>query len=104
MAFSPDGNGARVASASLDKTVRIWDAASGNQLKVLTGHTHYVGSVAFSPDGNGAHPKYIWDAERGECVEHDQPTFKSKWGGFCARCAAAKAGGADCVCGACPKP
>ena len=49
-----NGNGARVVSGSSDDTVRIWDAASGNQLKVLTGHTGGVMSVAFSPDGNGA--------------------------------------------------
>ena len=54
-----------------------------------------------APDGKGGQPKYIWDADLGECVEHDQPTFKSKWGAFCARCAAAKAGGADCFCGTC---
>ena len=49
VAFSPDGG--RVATASEDKTARLWDAASGKQLAVLEGHTGQVLSVAFSPDG-----------------------------------------------------
>jgi WD40 repeat protein/TPR repeat protein len=47
--FSPDGT--RVITASYDKTARIWDAATGQQLLVLSGHRGWVGSAAFSPDG-----------------------------------------------------
>src|SRR5215472_15125153 len=50
VAFSP--NGSRIISGSEDKTVRVWDATSGEELKRLTGHTHWVRSVAFSPDGS----------------------------------------------------
>ncbi len=49
VAFSPDG--ARVLSGSDDKTVKLWDAATGALLRTFEGHTGYVTSVAFSPDG-----------------------------------------------------
>jgi len=49
VAFSPDGT--RLASASLDKTVRLWDASTGQELEVLGTHETSVRSVAFSPDG-----------------------------------------------------
>jgi WD40 repeat protein len=47
--FSPDG--ARVASASSDRTARIFDAASGACLALLEGHRDDVNAVAWSPDG-----------------------------------------------------
>lgn len=48
-AFSPDGR--LVVSASQDKTLKIWEAASGRELRTFTGHTGWVTSVAFSSDG-----------------------------------------------------
>ena len=35
----------------MDKTVRLWDAVTGEHKAMLTGHTDEVSSVAFSPDG-----------------------------------------------------
>jgi WD40 repeat protein len=49
VAFSPDGS--RIATGSVDGTVRVWDLA-GEQLSVtLEGYQQPVHDVAFSPDG-----------------------------------------------------
>ncbi|KJZ69482.1 hypothetical protein HIM_11124 [Hirsutella minnesotensis 3608] len=49
VAFSRDG--ATLASASDDSTVRLWDAATGAHRQTLEGHGDWVRAVAFSRDG-----------------------------------------------------
>ena len=47
------GDGSRIVSGSGDKTVRVWDAVSGEcVLGPLEGHTDGVSSVSFSGDGS----------------------------------------------------
>src|SRR5439155_20572923 len=49
IAFSPDGK--LLASASRDRTARLWDVQTGKQIAALDGHRGGVYAVAFSPDG-----------------------------------------------------
>ncbi|MFH0241796.1 AAA family ATPase [Streptomyces sp. HK10] len=69
VAWSPDGS--RLATASHDQTVIVWDWEAGSAALTLTGHTDFVEGVAWSPDGrslatgSGDHTVRIWDSETG---------------------------------------
>jgi WD40 repeat protein len=71
-AFSPEG--ARVLSGSADRTLKLWDAASGQCLATLVGHTRPVLACAFSPDGARVlsasfdRTLKLWDAASGQCL------------------------------------
>ncbi len=76
MVYSPDGT--KIASGSRDKTLKIWNAETGECESTLSGHIDPVWSVCFSPcgtkigsggglgtEGNGDFSVRIWDAETG---------------------------------------
>jgi WD40 repeat protein len=76
IAFSTDGK--QLITGSEDQTVRVWDIATGEWLKVVQGHDRFVLSVAYSagkktsPDliasGSDDQTIRIWNAFTGECL------------------------------------
>ena len=70
-ALSPDGK--RVLSGGGDRTVRLWDADTGKELRKMTGHTGDVVSVAFGPKGRALSGSFdrtmrLWDCDTGKNV------------------------------------
>ena len=75
--FSPDGK--RFATASKDKTVRIWDTESGTEIRRFTGKDA-IDFVTFCPDGKQILFSYqfendlhYWDIETWKEIEIDRP-------------------------------
>jgi WD40 repeat protein len=70
--FSPDGK--TIASGSHDKTVRVWDVESGQEMRKLKGHSSSVWPASFSPNGKSVvsgsadWTVRIWDVESGKAV------------------------------------
>ncbi len=65
----------RIASASEDQTVQVWDAATGSFPIIYRGHTDFVFAVAWSPDGkliaSGSRDKtvQVWPVPQGVQLE-----------------------------------
>jgi WD40 repeat protein len=84
IAFSPDGN--RIASASSDRTIRVWDATTGEVVAgPFTEHASWVRSIAFSPDGQRIASASddctvrVWDAATGQITAAGPFTGHINW-------------------------
>ncbi|HEY9703983.1 MAG TPA: serine/threonine-protein kinase, partial [Allocoleopsis sp.] len=49
LAFTPDST--ILASGSEDNTIKLWNLSTGNEMRTLTNHTHFIRSIIFTPDG-----------------------------------------------------
>lgn len=65
--------GAFVATGSRDKTIKIWDAQTGQMLRNLAGHDNWIRALVFHPSGkfllSASDDKTIrvWDLNTGRC-------------------------------------
>ncbi|HWO25516.1 MAG TPA: AAA family ATPase [Kofleriaceae bacterium] len=71
LACAVTADGRRVVSASADKTLKVWDLASGRELATLQGHSWAMTACAVTPDGRRVisalqdHTLKVWDLASG---------------------------------------
>lgn len=77
-------DGSRILSGGEDHTVRLWDLASGREIRCLPGHRNAVCSLAFTPDGSRAvssstdQTVRVWELEAGVTIHsYDRQTNRS---------------------------
>jgi WD40 repeat protein len=71
--YSP--NNQHIASASADRTIKIWDSQTGILLHTLTGHTNLICSVVYSPNG-----QHIASASFDKTVKiWKNPIIENRW-------------------------
>src|SRR5262249_45990241 len=85
---------------SRDRTVKVWDATTGQELLTLRGHTGRVSGVGYSPDGHriasagadgtvriwdGTPVTPAWKAERLALADQRWPVWQRREAGDCER-------------------
>lgn len=85
--FSPDGR--RIASASFDKSIKLWDGKSGKYLASLRGHVGAVYQISWSSDsrlivsGSADSTLKVWDVGKtkilGDLPGHADEVYAVDW-------------------------